>query len=281
MQKLSLLVIFLIAYNVQVIKAQVSGNNPVTVTYKTVDTVKLNLKVYYPPNYNRNLKYPTIVFFFGGGWSKRHMDQFIPQAQYLIKYGMIAILADYRVREINKTTPFDAVRDAKSAIRYIKLNQSNLGVDTTKLVAAGGSAGGHLAAACDLTNLDEASENLKVSSKPKALILFNPLLYLPASRIGARYAEISPYHNIVRHAAPTLIFSGTADKEVSAESLKDYKNRMMELGNRCELYLYDDQVHGFYIYNQVGNNKYFDDTMTKTVSFLRSLEIIATETQSN
>lgn len=34
--------------------------------------------------------------------------------------GIICFLADYRVKERNNTTPFEALMDAKSAIRYIK-----------------------------------------------------------------------------------------------------------------------------------------------------------------
>ena len=42
--------------------------------------------------------------------------------------------------------------------------------------AAGGSAGGHVAAATELSGNDETNEDNSVSSKPNALVLHNPAL---------------------------------------------------------------------------------------------------------
>jgi acetyl esterase/lipase len=259
--------------------AQAKINDPATLIFKTIDTVNLSLKIYRPANFDKRLTYPVIIFFFGGGWNKRNADQFIPQAHYFTDQGMVAILADYRVYNIHKTSPFEAVRDAKSAIRYIKINHIQLNIDTNRLVAAGGSAGGQLAAACDLTKLDEANEDLSISSRPKALVLFNPVINngrgnYGFGRVKDRYAEISPYHNITKGAAPAIIFSGTADTIVTPSVLQQYQKRMQEFNNRCELYLYKDKIHGFYTYRKSGNNDIFYDTMEKTTVFLNSLGII-------
>ena len=35
--------------------------------YKTVDGFDLKMSIIYPENYEKGKKYPTIVFFFGGG----------------------------------------------------------------------------------------------------------------------------------------------------------------------------------------------------------------------
>jgi acetyl esterase/lipase len=68
------------------------------------------------------------------------------QAEYLATRGIIAFCPDYRVKSRNATTPFESVMDAKSAMRYLKSHGSELGIDTSRIVASGGSAGGHLAA---------------------------------------------------------------------------------------------------------------------------------------
>ena len=44
------------------------------------------------------------------------------------------------------TTAFDSVKDAKSAVRYVRSHAKVLGIDPDKIVAGGRSAGGHLAA---------------------------------------------------------------------------------------------------------------------------------------
>ena len=120
---------------------------------------------------------PAIVFFFGGGWNSGSPKQFEPQAKYLAKYGMSVVLADYRTKNNAGTTPKEALMDAKSAMRFLKINAISLGIDPEKILAGGGSAGGHLAAATAFCgNINHPKDDLSVSSVPKALILFNPVI---------------------------------------------------------------------------------------------------------
>lgn len=247
--------------------------------YKKVDTLKLELTCYFPDGYKQNKKYPTILFLFGGGWIGGGLNQFEPQAQYFIKRGMIAILADYRVFSRNKTSPFEAVKDARSAMRYLRLNSEKLGIDTSKIVAAGGSAGGHLAAACDLITIDEKEDDKNISTKPAALVLFNPVIDNGPSgygyeRIGERYLEISPLHNIKKGAAPTILFYGDNDKYVPVKTAKIYQRKLEDIGTVCKLFIYKGQEHGFFNYQEKGDNKYFNKTMEQADDFLSSLKII-------
>ena len=66
---------------------------------------------------------PAIVFFFGGGWNSGTVEQFRPQAEHLAKRGMVAALADYRVRSRHKTSPFACVADGKAAVRWLRANR--------------------------------------------------------------------------------------------------------------------------------------------------------------
>lgn len=254
-------------------------------TYKTIDTIRLQLSICKPAGFSPNKLYPSIVFFHGGGWNRAHRDQFLPQAKYLAEQGMVAILADYRVRSVHGTTPFDALDDARSAIRYVKIHARELGVDTGKLVAAGGSAGGQLAAACDLIDPGVPCRGeLRVDARPKALVLFNPVInngpgQFGYDRITERFKEISPYHNISKGAAPSLIFSGEEDKTVGPEVIRAYQKCMELHGVRCDIHLYEGQVHGFYGYREDGDNVIFYDTMAKVLAFLRSLSILPNQHQ--
>ena len=117
------------------------------VLYKKVDTTQLYLTVYRSTLKEPNKKTPAIIFFFGGGWNNGTVKQFEPQAKYFIQRGVTCILADYRVKERQNATPFESLQDAKSAIRFIRAEANELNIDPTKIIASGGSAGGHLAAA--------------------------------------------------------------------------------------------------------------------------------------
>jgi acetyl esterase/lipase len=87
---------------------------------------------------------------------------------------MVAILADYRVASRHGVKIPECVRDAKSAIRWVRMNAERIGVDPNRIATAGGSAGGHLAASTALLpGFEEEKEDLRTSSRPNALVLFN------------------------------------------------------------------------------------------------------------
>jgi acetyl esterase len=147
------------------------------ILYKQIDTAKLFMEVYSPEKLDATEQYPAMVFFFGGGWSKGSIKQFEPHAKYFAKRGLVCFLVDYRVTKRHQSTPFESLKDAKSAIRYIREHADKFNIDTSKIIASGGSAGGHLAAAAALVNeYNDDSDNLSISSKPNALILFNPAI---------------------------------------------------------------------------------------------------------
>jgi acetyl esterase/lipase len=246
----------------------------VSIIYKIIDTSALKLDIYYPLDFNKKKIYPAIIFFYGGGWINGSLSQFLNHAKYFSSRGLITILADYRVSSKHKTTPFEAVKDGKSAIRFLRMNSKKFYLNRNKIIAAGGSAGAHIAAAADLTILEEEGENVSISSRPDALVLFNPVFDngpggYGYDRIGSRYTEISPLHNIKKGAAPTIVFFGTKDDLVPVKTAKLYKSKMEEVGSRCDLFLYPDQKHGFFNYK--GDLKYFKETVQQADIFLESL----------
>ena len=224
------------------------------VIYKTVGGIELSMKIFQPANPAIQKPRPAIAFFYGGSWISGNIDQFKPQVEYFASRGLITVLVDYRVQSRHQTTPFEAVADAKSAIRYLRINAKRLGIDPNRIAAAGGSAGGHLAAATgNITGLEQPGEKLSVSSKPNALLLFNPVFDNGPKGFGfdrcggeARYREISPIDNIRKGAPATIIFLGTKDNLIPVSTAERYKMLMNKAGSRCDLYLYADQEHGFF-----------------------------------
>src|SRR3989442_543708 len=73
------------------------------------------------------------------------VGQFVPQSRYLAERGMVAIVADYRVFARHATSPFEAIADAKSAIRWVRSHAKALHIDPSRIAAGGGSSGGHIA----------------------------------------------------------------------------------------------------------------------------------------
>src|SRR3546814_443373 len=232
------------------------------------------MDVYTPEHLAEGESRPAMVFFFGGGWVGGSPDQFRPHAQYFSSRGLVCFLVDYRVRKRQGTTPFEALNDAKSAMRYVKAHAARFHVDTNRIIAAGGSAGGQLAASTAfVAGFNDEQDDLSVSPKPAALVLFNPVVDngpegYGHERIGERYREFSPLHNVGPGAPPAIFFLGTRDKLIPVETGKRFKSAVEEGGGRCEVILYKDQPHGFFNYK---NRDFYENTVYETDRFLRSL----------
>jgi acetyl esterase/lipase len=191
---------------------------------------------------------------------------------------MVAMSAEYRVKSRNQTTPKECVEDGKSAIRWVRAHATELGIDPNRIAAGGASAGGHVAAAAGtVDSFDATSEDLSVSSRPDALVLFNPVFDngpggFGHSRVKAYWQDISPLHNISSSAPPTIVFLGTEDEYIGAEVAVRYKELMDQSGVRCDLHLYPEQAHGFF--NPDRKNGYFEKTLETMDDFLTSLDFL-------
>ncbi len=239
--------------------------------YKEIDGISLEMTMF-KPQVSSNVRLPAIVFFFGGGWVGGDPSHFELQAEYLATRGVVAFCPDYRTKSRHSTTPFESVMDAKSAIRYLKSHGNVLGIDTGKIVASGGSAGGHLAACTAvIKNINETTDDLSISSVPRALVLFNPVLDTGKKGYGrekleGREFELSPVHHITASVPTTIIMHGMADKTVPYENAVRFNYLMKQQGNKSILVAYKKQDHGFFNYSK--SPKYFKKTLSKTEIFL-------------
>ena len=244
-----------------------------TMVYKKAGQRELHLFVEKPPAWKAADQRPAIVFFFGGGWVGGTPDQFLKQSQYLATRGMVGIRVEYRtIPNGDKGPPVVPCADAKSAMRYVRAHAAQLGIDPHRIAAAGGSAGGHLAAFTGMVKgQDDPKDDLTVSCKPDALVLFNPVFnngpkQWGHERVGARYQEFSPAHNIAKDAPPTLVFLGDSDKLIPVSVLRDFEAGMKQAGARCDAHVYPNAGHGFF-----NKDPHFTLTLRETDKFLASL----------
>lgn len=221
--------------------------------YKKTKQADLELVVHCPPGWKATDKRPAVVFFFGGAWAFGTIQQFEPQANHLARRGMVTARVDYRVKSRHGVTPKECVEDAKSAVRWLRANAAKLGVDPERIVAAGGSAGGHIAACTAFTpGVEAEGEDAKVSSKPNALVLFNPVLrFSGLPELMGRIDNdetlgkaISPTLHLTKDGPPTLIFFGSADRLAAMGD--EFMKKSKELGHRGELFTAEGQPHGFF-----------------------------------
>jgi acetyl esterase len=229
---------------------------PQRLSYKQLSTGALDLHVFQPsasspPAAARGR--PAIVFFYAGGWTHGTPIQFYAECAHFAERGYVAISADYRTTATHGTTPFDAVEDAREALLWVRNHAAQLGVDPAHLVAAGASAGGHLAATVALTARD-------ADARPAALLLWYPILDTGPggyghALFGERFTEASPLHLLANdpHALPpTLIMVGTQDPAVPEKTVRAFQSRAAAAGARCDVVLYPDADHPLYAYREGG-----------------------------
>ena len=259
-----------------VLAAPTQTYHPKLIRYKQVNGDDLALHVFSPTNAASGRPRPAIIFFFGGGWTSGTPVQFYPECAHFAGKGLVAISADYRIASVQRTSPFESVADGKSAIRWTRQHAAELGADPTRIVAAGASAGGHVAAATGLVRgLDEPGEDLSVSSKPDALLLWYAVVDNGPDGYGskemkARYREISPLHNISSNAPPTLFLLGTRDKSIPVPTAELFKARVEQGGGLCELRLFQGAGHPIYEYRK-GPSPLRDEALRMADEFLARL----------
>ena len=248
------------------------------VDYKITPQDTLSLYAFFPAHSDES--HAAIVFFFGGGWVKGNPDQFFEHCKYFASRGLVAFAAEYRVAGRHGTTPFECVKDGKSAVRWIREHAKEYTIDPVKIIAGGGSAGGHVAACtAAIRGFENAEEDVSISSKPNALVLFNPVIDTwidgyGMEKIGEHARDISPVHHLAAGIPPTIIFHGTEDTTVPFENVERFRKLMNQAGNICRLVPFPGHKHGFFNFGRFDNQP-FIETIHATDAFLIELGFLS------
>ncbi|MEQ9410876.1 MAG: alpha/beta hydrolase fold domain-containing protein [Fuerstiella sp.] len=232
-------------------------------TYKTVDGRDLSIYVTRPVDWQDTDQRPAILFFHGGGWTGGAPGQFTEHAKYFASRGMVCCQAQYRLLDKkNSDPPAICIQDARSAIRWVRREAVLLGIDPDRIAAAGGSAGGHLAATLGtIDGHDEPGEDASLPWRANAMILFNPVFDngpdgWGTKRVGSRYPEFSPAHNITKDTPPAIVFLGDSDSLVPVKTLEAFQAKMQHAGVRCETMIFPGMPHGFFNHGKYKNVPY-------------------------
>ncbi len=259
--------------------ASLPAAEPSTRIYKKAGERELKLTIVNPADWKSTDQRPALVFFHGGGWVGGGPTQFTQHSDYLATRGIVCIQVEYRlIKKGDAGPPIDCVHDARSAMRWVRGHATELGIDPNRIAAGGGSAGGHLAAFVGMVEgLDDPQDDLKISPKANALVLFNPVFDNGPdqgwghSRVGDRYKEYSPAHNITSDDPPAIVFLGAQDKLIPVAVVERFKEGMTKAGVRCEAVFFEGQGHGFFNPGRGGKMQFYYETLLATDKFLTSL----------
>ena len=105
--------------------------------------------IYQPYGTRKREKWPCIVHIHGSGWRTQDVYRRIPALCRLAEKGYVIFSAEYRP---SQTAPFPAqIRDAKAAVRWVRLNAETYNGDPERIAVMGDSSGGHTALLTHMT----------------------------------------------------------------------------------------------------------------------------------
>lgn len=259
-----------------------------TEVYKTVDTFRLKIDIFYTSGTVNKAGNTAIVFFHGGGWAYGTAGEFFSTCERYARMGIVTFSVEYRLSIDNGVTPsktispIECIMDARSAMRWVRENADRLHIDRNKIVAAGQSAGGHLALATAMIDeYNEKSDNPGVSCRPDAVLLFSACVNAVEGWCDRLLADrrtkiwsISPAHNVRPGLPPMIEFHGIDDEQVPKWTVQFFAGDMKTAGNYFEQHMYEGLKH----YLGDGNPKYsryYDDEILKLADeFLRKFNLL-------
>ncbi|MGC9450024.1 MAG: choice-of-anchor tandem repeat GloVer-containing protein [Oceanipulchritudo sp.] len=229
-----------------------------SVAYKTVGERDLALHLF-DPAHGAPPRDAAILWYHGGGWTGGEPYFMFRQAKYFALLGFTCAVAEYRLAGEDGATIFDCVADARDAFYWVHSNAAELGIDPGKIVVAGESAGGHLAA-CVGTIPDGRGAGIPVPQPwPAGCVLVNPIVDLTTiswamTKPGltpedvALAESISPLYFAGPDSSPALLLHGAADSVVPPQQSVDYAEALHAEGVPANLRLWPEKEHAFFLY---------------------------------
>jgi acetyl esterase/lipase len=240
------------------------------VTYCIANGVDLKMDIYFPSPLP-NIPGPATVYVHGGSWraGDKTRGEGTMEVPELTRRGYVVAAVNYRLAPTYK---FPAqIEDVKCAVRYLRANADMLNIDSNRIGAWGGSAGGHLVALLGLTNPSAGLEGNggfnNVSSRVQAVVDF----YGPADLTRPDFAEnhavvysavfgatsredavlkrASPVSYVSKDCPPFLLVHGSEDKTVLPNQSEELYYRLTAVGVPANLIIVRNGGHGF---NPVG-----------------------------
>ncbi len=255
--------------------------------FRKIGETELRLFVVKPAGWAKTDKRPSLVSFFGGGWSSGTPLHSIGWAKWAASRGLVGIAPDYRTRTRFGSIPEECVADGRAAVRWVEEHADELGIDPRKIISLGASVGGHIAAWTAIPSLGPGSDDPAPKFLPAALVLVNPVTDTKAGGYGgpkrfggnaARALACSVPDQMPTNMPPTIIFHATADKTVPYTNSVAFRDKLVGAGNRCELVTFEGLGHSYYSSKFGTDGKAADlKTHEAVTKFLASLGLLENE----
>lgn len=223
----------------------------------------LKCDVFMPPQQGAGR--PGVLLVHGGGWRQGDRSQLRGYGILLGRLGYVCVACEYRLSGEAKWPA--QIHDVKAALRWMRANASNLGIDPKKIAVEGNSAGGHLslmiAGTPNMPEFEGDGGNAGVPTDVAACIAFyaptrfrrpgvdmSQLRDAVAFLFGADVTEetvdkASPIEHAKGGFPPTMLLTGNTDQLVDYRESVRMHRALADAGVPAELHVFDGLPHAF------------------------------------
>lgn len=236
------------------------------------------MEIYFPPNHDpAKAKVPGLILFHGGSWGGGTLKQFRVACAYFASRGLVCATVEYQ--KLNKTEAAKlppgetkkrvCITDAKSAIRWFKQHAGELGIDPQRVIAGGGSAGGHISALATMNpGLNDPADSKDIDTSVVAHLWVNPAF----STGDMAEPEVDVLRHLKAGLPPCIVFFGDQDGWKKGWDIAHEKWK--SLGTKTiELQIAPGQSHSFF-----NNDPWQTVTLIAADRFLVKHGLLAGET---
>lgn len=273
MKKLNLLLTFILMAMFtmaqdKVLKVWPNGapnDNGITTPEEQFDGVRVRnvseAEIYvYLPDKEKNTG-AAVVICPGGGYVMEAMDhEGFDMATFFQSQGVAGIVLKYRLPNQHDEVPSS---DARQAMRIVRANAKEWGIDPTKIGIAGSSAGGHLASTAgtvfDAGNQGSTDPVERVSCRPDFMLLLYPVITMNEefTHMGSRENLIGKGHdmelvrkysnelNVSVKTPPTFLILADDDGAVPPRNSIEFYSALKRNNVPAEMHIFQYGGHGF------------------------------------
>ena len=226
------------------------------------DGRSLEADIFLPPLEEKNR--PAVLFIHGGGWIEGDRSQLRGYGILLARLGFVCMCNSYRLS--NESIWPAQIQDVNCAIRYLRANATDLGLDPDRIGVSGNSAGGHLSLMAAATNYDQIFEgeggSNEVSSKIKAVCAIYPpttirqlempnplenafLMLMGKEAKKEDYDKASPLNYVTEDYPPCMLIHGSTDSVVRLKDSTKFYEKLIEFNRPASLHIFSEEEHAF------------------------------------
>jgi acetyl esterase/lipase len=214
--------------------------------------VPLRTFVYYPPGWTASDRRTAFVYDFGGAWTTGDPAKSVSWAKWAASKGMVGIAPDYRTNQRFATSPLAAVDDGRATLRWVQEHAAELGIDISRIVVGGNSAGGHVTLWSAIMQTPVGSDPASAPLQPPAAVVLVSAVsdsslasgYTPW-RFGVHADALNPQAHLDSPMPPTIAFHGDADPTVSVTQSSRLCELIVAGGGICQFVSVPGGDHGY------------------------------------